>query len=841
MSNRNGIFRQEIIFNMIGKLLSSRLLLLTVLVSVFSIGNISAQTTVLASGYTNPGFSLYADASDKTQFISFDIQNDNQCPVQLTRVGMFHPGLIPFTDGTNNWNVSNNDSTYELYYSSSNTSGNPTPINQTNGWTLAKTSNPINTGSANLIVDTMFTGLNIVIPANSKMRFIIYTNDTLIWGVNNTPLSTTANNLTLIHGSSNDVWTGYGKTTGRNAGNFTNANIINFVGNVALEQLPPTKPSVTVNPAAVCAGDSVTIRATHPGTGETYTLRHPNGNIIETNNTTGIFGINNPDAGNYTVTVNLCGKESDREIARVVVNNPPAPTVDGKFNYCLNEPYIPVTVNGNNPRWYYTPTGGSPIPVTPTINTSFPNVLFYYVSQTDQFGCESQQRTQVRLSAAPKPDAPVVTTPQYYCENTPADQLTAAGDTLKWYYDEQGGIPTSIAPTPNTSKRDSFDYYVTQTIDGCESDRSKIDVVVTFRPNGLIVIEKQLLCAEDSIIVEYFGSAFPTAAYNWTLPDGSVVLNPDTAFDQGPLRLQLLNPGRNVVHLQVGNSNCLSDVYTEDVYVKPLPTGKILSKDNVCLQQPELISMKYYTKTTDTFTWDFDGGLTNHFTTDQGPYGVYWNTPGKKIISVTLQDSGCVEVITDSLIVRPKPDAGIIAEYYNHNPLDEQYIRYNVGDTLCASDSLRLTARTIEPTSQYTWSPSAFFDTYDNLAVTYARVDTRSNITLEVVDEFGCINTDTLSVITKSCCDMAFPNAFSPNGDGINDYFQPVTTGNREIKSFQIFNRYGQVVYDNKGFRNGWDGTINGTQQGIGTYFFLISFDCEGELVHQKGEFILIR
>lgn len=861
MSCRDGIFKLEITLHMIGKLQFKRLLLLPVL--LFASGywgdNLSAQTTVLQSGYSSPTFTYgRLGTGEASNFVSFDIQNDNCCPVRLTRVGMYHAGLQPFSDGTNNWNVSHNEESYQLYYSSSNTTGGPAPLTAGNGWTLAATSNPINTGAVNQIVDTMFHDLNIVIPAQSKMRFVVSSNDTIVWTFDQLPLSTTSNGITFIHGSGSEIWVGWGapNNVNANAGGFvTPFNSLNFHGNVSLEQLAPNPPIATATPGTVCVGDSAVIRASIPGTvcgTPGFTLRHPKGNIIATNNT-GKFTVTNltaADAGSYTVTVNQCSQESSETIVRINVSDPPAPTVDGKFEYCLNERFEPIIVNGTNPRWYYTPTGGSPIPVTPTINTSFPNVLFYYVSQTDQFGCESSERTLVRLSAAPKPDKPIVTTPQYYCENSPADQLTAAGDTLTWYYMEQGGVPSAIAPTPNTTKSDSFQYYVTQTIDGCESDRAKIDVVITFRPNGLILVDKEELCQSDSLVVSYYGSAFPTAAYNWRLPDGSVVLNPDSAFDQGPLRLQVTEPGKQTVGLVVGASNCFSDVYTQDIYVKPLPTGRIITKDNVCLGQPELVSMEFYTKTTDTFDWDFDGGLTNHFTTDQGPYGVYWNTPGKKIITVDLYDEGCKGVVKDSVIVRPKPDASFTAEYFNHIPdkpelaergLFPGFVTYNEGDSLCISDSLKLTANTIEPGSRYTWSPSGLFDANNSLPATYARVDTRGDIILEVVDEFGCENVDTLIITTKSCCEMAIPNAFSPNADGINDYFQPVTTGNREIKTFQVYNRYGQIVYENKGFRNGWDGTLNGNKQNVGTYFYLISFICEGELVHQKGEVILLR
>src|SRR5690606_5052292 len=128
-----------------------------------------------------------------------------------------------------------------------------------------------------------------------------------------------------------------------------------------------------------------------------------------------------------------------------------------------------------------------------------------------------------------------------------------------------------------------------------------------------------------------------------------------------------------------------------------------------------------------------------------------------------------------------------------------------------------------------------------NEDVTYARIDFDGKITVEVEDAYGCTNKGTLEVLTKSCCEMAFPTAFTPNGDARNDLFRPVTIGNREVKTFRIVNRYGQAVFETANSRTGWDGTMNGKPADVGTYFYLISFQCGNETVNQSGEVILVR
>lgn len=835
---------------MIGKLFT-RFCLLTAICAVSLTVEVDAQDSV-STNYTGINYTFVTQGVNVSDHITVILENKGYCPINITEMSMIHIGQLLF-NGTPIIDFSQNGASYSLWYSKTNIAGPPGNIDAANGWTFSQTSDTINTGTQNIVVP-MFDSINVVLAPQSRIRFsIVCDDDTAIIPINGTPAGVfSLNNINLISGSATEIYGGY--TTNGSSYNTNNLlpqpNSLNFQGTIKFDYLPSQSPSVTTVPASanICWGDSVRIRATHIYPGATYTLKDPNGVVIGSN-TTGIFDLKNMQAsetGNYVVTVNHCGIESDPRIVRIVVRKPAPPTVDGKFEYCLNDRFQPLTVNGTNPKWYYDETGGSPLPVTPTINTSTPNVLFYWVSQTDQYGCESD-RTLVRLSAATKPDTPLVQSPIYYCEGDPADQLNAIGDTLLWYYEQTGGIPTEIAPTPNTSKRDSFKYYVTQTIDGCESERGEIDVVVTFRPNGLILVDKELICSGDSVVIGYYGSAFPGAAYNWTIPSGVKVLNPDSAFDQGPLRIQIDQSSSTTVtrtiNLQVGVKGCMSEVYTETVDVKPLPTGAIYAKDNLCVGQDDLISMTSYTETTDTFTWDFDGGLTTHFTTDQGPYGVYWNTPGKKIISVTLQDSGCVTTVLDSVIVHAKPDASFTTERFipNGNILRNELQVYTQGDSLCSSDSMRFTANTIEPGSQYTWTPTAFFRENDNLPVTFAKARYSSGVILHVEDEFGCENSDTMQIVTKSCCEMWFPTAFTPNNDGTNDFFRPETNAINQVKTFQVMNRYGQIVFQSTGYERGWNGMLNGNPQDIGTYYYLISFMCDGKLTHQKGEVTLLR
>jgi len=115
-------------------------------------------------------------------------------------------------------------------------------------------------------------------------------------------------------------------------------------------------------------------------------------------------------------------------------------------------------------------------------------------------------------------------------------------------------------------------------------------------------------------------------------------------------------------------------------------------------------------------------------------------------------------------------------------------------------------------------------------------------VRLDVTSPFGCIASDSIMLTAKPCCQVTFPNAFSPNNDGRNDFFHPITIGHHNINNFRIMNRWGQVVYESKDETKGWNGTFNGKEQPIGSYYYYIKYLCkQNEYLEQKGEFLLLR
>src|SRR5690606_7918576 len=118
-------------------------------------------------------------------------------------------------------------------------------------------------------------------------------------------------------------------------------------------------------------------------------------------------------------------------------------------------------------------------------NTSIPGVYSYYVTQTVD-GCESD-RTLVLIKVNEKPKGPDVISPMYFCLYDDNKVIPVTGENLRWYDQPTGGLGAVATPTLNTSYIDTFEYYVTQTINGCESDRVKLEVIIIKKPTGIIM------------------------------------------------------------------------------------------------------------------------------------------------------------------------------------------------------------------------------------------------------------------------------------------------------------------------------------------------------------------
>lgn len=156
-------------------------------------------------------------------------------------------------------------------------------------------------------------------------------------------------------------------------------------------------------------------------------------------------------------------------------------------------------------------------------------------------------------------------------------------------------------------------------------------------------------------------------------------------------------------------------------------------------------------------------------------------------------------------------------------------------------------ATTGGPIRDYTWTPANLLSCTD-CRNPVATIDNDINYRLTISNNYGCTATDTIGYRVVCRADQVFiPNAFSPDGDGINDVLYVMGKGVSKVKNFRIFTRFGALIYEKANFdvndpTTGWDGRINGVAASPDVYVYTAEVICTGgSAFTYKGNITLFR
>lgn len=433
----------------------------------------------------------------------------------------------------------------------------------------------------------------------------------------------------------------------------------------------------------------------------------------------------------------------------------------------------------------------------------------------------------VIVNVSPMPAPPKVLTPLYYCQGDQAAPLTIIGQSATWYLTPTGGTGFIAPPTPYTGRADTLRWWVTQANNGCESIRTKQEVIVRERPNGIIVPVHDTICQGDIDSFYYYGNAKSVDEFNWKSPLG--ITTTLGGLGMGPFVVRFDSAGTIAVRLQVNNLGCVSNEMLAPIIVHPRPIAYTEVRRDACINDLVDISLNYLTPAITKYEWDFDNGQTIYSAPPAGPYGIRWSTPGDKLVTHVTYSEGCPSFkMTDTITVHEPPVTDITTRFT---------------DRVCMGDTILMETRVGDTADRYVWGPAQYFP-WGGQSVARSLIQRSGYVGVQAISRWGCYGADSVLIEAQSCCQVAFPSAFSPNGDGRNERFHILTVGHHQISDFRVVNRWGQTVFETRDEVNGWDGTFNGQPQDIGTYYYYLRFRCvEGKAhdVEQKGEFVLIR
>jgi len=198
--------------------------------------------------------------------------------------------------------------------------------------------------------------------------------------------------------------------------------------------------------------------------------------------------------------------------------------------------------------------------------------------------------------------------------------------------------------------------------------------------------------------------------------------------------------------------------------------------------------------------------------------------PGTISYTITGTDSsGCISHDTIYITQLPTPILTVTAE---SQAID------------CAHDYVQLHAR---GASDLRWEPAGLCsDSHSADPKVSPATSTMFSVTGK--NEIGCISKDSVLVTYSGRTVVVVPNAFTPNGDKINDVLTPIIQCDFVLLDFNIFDRWGKAVFTSYDTNRGWDGTFNGGACSSGSYYYMLrGRDHFNKDVVMKGDITLVR
>lgn len=563
---------------------------------------------------------------------------------------------------------------------------------------------------------------------------------------------------------------------------------INFSHNLGNYSFLPTYPSRTWN--------------AHPdiiaNTGGNATIKpETNGNSLHCYTFKVVDGFNCP----YDTT--LC----------VYVVDPGNPGKDTTAKLCLNEdPVNAFNYLGGNPEPGGTWSGSV---VTPggIFNPAAAGIGTHEVVYTKRrWNCDTTATITFKVVNDVKVDFDFVVGKNCTLDTVFFTNLSDSG--RYWWNFADGTMPedTSINPVHIYQDQDIYNVRLTvKNLDGCiDSVIKPVDVrhplIAAFSSN----IDS--ICQTAGTPIQFTdGSTGAITGRSWNFDDGG------TSTLEDPTHIFSLAGNRSVRLIIHDAIPCYDTVY-HNIYVDSLPfLSMVTDRHAICAGEKVNFTADYLHPAV-ALNWDFGDGI--HWLQGDATSHNY-EQPGLYHVTVTAQYPVCADtVVTDSVVVNSFPVVylGPDSVLCLDGPAITVTDQHNVGD----------------PAMTWLWSTGAVTPSINIVHPGTYSVTAMKN---------DCSTTENI-VVNKDCY-TDIPNAFTPNGDGQNDYFFPRQLLSEGVKGFTmlIFNRWGQKVFETSNASGrGWDGKFNDKDQPLGVYLYQIKVVMKnGRIEDYTGNVTLVR
>ena len=489
----------------------------------------------------------------------------------------------------------------------------------------------------------------------------------------------------------------------------------------------------------------------------------------------------------YTVTGTDASGCSSTNTITIPVSSIPIVTVDPVSPKVCKGDSILITARGAQ-NYVWSSQVGIHVLDQATTYVSPITKTTYTVSGTAN-GCSIPGSTTVTVDVNPLPLVQANASASVICTGSQVTLSGSGASNYEWSTNVQDGV----AFTPLSTK--------TYTVIGTDSNGCKntntVTVSVSAPPTIGLQFSSTSICKGGTATITAWGGT----TYNWntgsTLPGITVQPLVTTTYTLG-----------------VNAQACPKDTSFQIIVSTP-PTIQISPTQTICFGGTAQLSASGGS----IYSWSPIVGLSNSTVSN------ITATPVKNTTyTLTVSDAqGCTALDSVQVIVNPLPVVNVCCA-----------TTINIG----IEAPLDITGAPMG--SSYNWMPGTALScaTCQQVMVS-PKVNTTYSVT--ITDPQGCTAADSVLVTVNGDCNVFVPNAFSPNGDGSNERVGVYGDCLAQL-DFQIFDRWGNRVFEGKQESETWDGTINGKPMNAGAYVYILKATTyNGREVNKQGTINLLR
>ncbi|MBL7692852.1 MAG: gliding motility-associated C-terminal domain-containing protein [Flavipsychrobacter sp.] len=387
---------------------------------------------------------------------------------------------------------------------------------------------------------------------------------------------------------------------------------------------------------------------------------------------------------------------------------------------------------------------------------------------------------------------------------------TSAG-SLYYVWDFGDGVTDTATNPYHVYDTGTFTVRLLATNHFCY-DSMKMTFKIGHPLNADFTVSPAILCQNES--VTFTNTSIGATNYNWTFGNGA------TSTISDPVNAYNITGKYNIRLIASNNIPCYDTAY-KSVEVDTISGIAIDVTDSVFCAGKHITLTGIFAEGGNTgYTWTF-GDSGDSLRNINPVYHSFGSTGGQYLVTLNAYYRACPDVKkTRTITTIPVPAVYLGAD-----------------TSICkGSSALTLSDRFNFNNPAATW----LWNTGEKTRTIQV---TTPGVYYVTVTQNNCASTDSVNV--ENDCYVSIPNIFTPNGDGINDYFFPRTLLSRGLIEFKmyVYNRWGQIIFESQNILgSGWDGKLNGVQQPEGVYVYTIdAVFKDGQKEHHQGNVTLMR